>query len=660
VIGRRLNRLSGECNRVLALAAVIGRDFELQVLEQLAEMPGDRLLELLQEATAAHVIAEVPRRAGHYAFSHALIRETLYEELSSLRRVQLHRRVGEVLERLHGSGDAHLPELAYHFYAAAPGGDSERAVDYAARAGARATARLAYEEAAGHYRRALELLDVGGHADETRHSDLLLAQADAEMGAGDTVAARDTFLRAARLARRSGMPDQLARAALGLGTGLQGFWGYGAGFVDELVVSLLEESLAELGASDSPLRALLLGRLAVALYWSPVPERREPIRRLGTDAVEMARRVADPTVELVSLASRHWADWRPENVGERLAAAEGVLRLAARLGHREMSLLGHAFHLADSLELGNVAAADADLEAFARLAEEVRQPRYAWWSTMFRTMRSLLAGRFAEGERLAGEALTTGQKAQASDAAQTFGVHMYTIRREQGGLDELAAATQALGDQYRTIPTWRCGVALLLAEAGRMAEARRELDALAARDFAELPRDLVWLTSMALLAETAALLDDGPRAAVLHEQLAPYGDRCIVIPYGIACFGSASRPLGLLASTLRRWPEAEQHFEAALAVNRRMGARPWVARTERDYAAMLLARGRPGDRERAGALCAHASATADELGMARLAEQIARLQDGGGSVTAAPPASRTSSVARAISGRWRTAARPAV
>ena len=152
VIGRRLDQLSNECNRILTTASVIGREFSLDVLEPLSDISGDRLFELLDEAMAARVIQESPQPVGQYSFVHALIRETLYDEISTARRVRFHRRIGETLEKLYANNpESRLTELAYHFYQASPAGDSDKAIDYAIRAARRATSLLAYEDAAGHY-----------------------------------------------------------------------------------------------------------------------------------------------------------------------------------------------------------------------------------------------------------------------------------------------------------------------------------------------------------------------------------------------------------------------------------------------------------------------------------------------------------------------------
>ena len=159
-----------------------------------------------------------PALIGRMRFAHALIRDAAYHRLTRSRRVQLHRQVGEALEALYSSDlDAHLAELAYHFFESAAGGDGEKAVDYARRAGARAVALLAYEEAARLYKMALEALGLDAAATAELRCELLLALADAQGRAGDDPAAKSTFLRAADLARSAQLAEMLARAAAGYG-----------------------------------------------------------------------------------------------------------------------------------------------------------------------------------------------------------------------------------------------------------------------------------------------------------------------------------------------------------------------------------------------------------------------------------------------------------
>ncbi|MGH2587003.1 MAG: ATP-binding protein, partial [Dehalococcoidia bacterium] len=161
VIGRRLDRLSPRCNQTLTIAAVIGRDFSLDALERVGEPAGDPLLEVLEEAEASRLIVAAPDGADRFRFTHALIRETLYDELPAARRIRLHRQVGTALETLEARDPGpYLAELAHHFTQAAAVGEAGRAVAYSRRAGDHALTVFAYEQAASHYERALRVLDA--------------------------------------------------------------------------------------------------------------------------------------------------------------------------------------------------------------------------------------------------------------------------------------------------------------------------------------------------------------------------------------------------------------------------------------------------------------------------------------------------------------------
>ena len=192
VIARRVDHL-GEAKDALALASVLGREFGLEPVRRLANASTDEVLELLGEAVEARLLQEVPGGVGRFRFSHDLVRETLYEELRPVRRVRLHRRVGQILEEIHGQDiEAHLAELAHHFFEGAPGGDVERAVDYARRAGDQAARSLAYEEAVRLYQMGLQALELGEEPAPKMLCELLLATGDAQARAGDLPSATET------------------------------------------------------------------------------------------------------------------------------------------------------------------------------------------------------------------------------------------------------------------------------------------------------------------------------------------------------------------------------------------------------------------------------------------------------------------------------------
>ena len=157
VIGTRLNHLSQRCNQILATASVIGREFSLDLLDQLIdELDEMSILEALEEGSEGRVVEQVSDAPGRYQFTHELIRETLAEELSTTHRVRLHSRIAQALEELYGAGaEAHAAEVAYHLVEAQIVVSTEKLVWYCRVAGEQALEAYAYEEAVEYFQRAL-------------------------------------------------------------------------------------------------------------------------------------------------------------------------------------------------------------------------------------------------------------------------------------------------------------------------------------------------------------------------------------------------------------------------------------------------------------------------------------------------------------------------
>ncbi|HEY7294304.1 MAG TPA: AAA family ATPase, partial [Dehalococcoidia bacterium] len=313
VLDARLDRLSPACHRALTLAAVIGREFGLAELAQVAELAGDPLLEVLEQAEIARVIAAVPGTFGRYRFAHALVREALYDEIPTTRRIRLHRQVAEALEALYGAAShPHIGQLAHHFVQAAPGGDADKAVTYARRAGDAALAQLAYEEAARYYQMSLQVLEVRPPVDEGLRCALLLALGEAQNWSGEAEAAKQTFRRAAAIAAQLDDAEAVARAALGYGAVTD------AGAVDHVRIALLEQARDLLGNRDSLLMVMVLDSLSGALYWSAQPEQSV---QYSHQALEVAGRLADPVALTHALNARREALWRPEQLRDRVAVS---------------------------------------------------------------------------------------------------------------------------------------------------------------------------------------------------------------------------------------------------------------------------------------------------------------------------------------------------
>lgn len=616
VIGRRLRQLSDACRQVLTVASVLGREVDAEVVEGVTRLSREQLLQAFDEAFTARVVTE-GATPGQMRFSHALVRDVLYDDLGPSRRVSLHRRTAEVLETLYaGDLDSHLAELAYHFTEAIPGGDADKAIGFGRAAADRAFQLLAYEEAVRLYRMALRARDAAKLHDDAEHCELRLALGDAQARAGDFPGAKETFLYAADLARRSRMPEQLARAALGYG----GRFVWEAARGDRHLVPLLKDALAALGKEDSVLRVRLMARLAGGPMRNEVA--REPRAALSRQAVEMARRFGDPATLAYALDGRYAAVWWPENLEDRLAIATELIRAAEAAGDKERALQGYHYRCLARLELGDMPGVYADLDDKARLARDLGQPTQEWYVAGVRATLATFEGRFADAEALIPRAVAVGPWM----ASVYSTLQWYALRREQARLEEVEERLQQAARTFPTYLVLRAALAQLHTELGREDAARELFQILGSEDFAAVPRDDEWIFSLSLLADVAESLGDVTRAAALYRLLSPYAGRN-ALSNPDNCIGSVARSLGVLATMTRRWPEAIRHFEDALAMNARTNARPWVARTQCDYARLLLTRDDPGDRDRANDLLGRARRTCAELGLTALAKRVSGLLD---------------------------------
>lgn len=630
VIRRRIDGLSPEAASLLQVAAVGGRELDLDALERMSRLRPSGLVEAIGEALDAGVLVEDIGGRRH-AFAHDLVRETLYEDLSTRRRHELHLQMGSVLEELgRGDLDRRLSEIAHHLALAAPLGDVQKAIDFLERAGDRAEALLAYEEAARHYRRGLQLLGTEAEGADRRRCELLLRLGDVQWRAGDARAARSSFEDATAVARRLADGDLLARAALGYVTALGGFILYSRFEVGSTGTGLLTDALAALPGMDSPLRATLLARLAVELYSANEPiERRAAV---SDEAIAMARRLGDARALVTAFHARHWALTDPDRVLDRLAHTTEMLGAAAQVADREMEFLAHNARFHCLLELGDGAGLDREIEAMEAIAQQIRQPFYAWHTMCLRVVRTTLDARYEAAEELARTALETGRIGQSDYPTYVFHhAQLFAIRWAQGRLAEYWPEVHTHAELFPWIPRWRD--ALVAAEACDEAAARAEVERHAANGFADLPRDGLWLLHLCSLAEASVLIGDKRRAGLLYELLLPHADRSTVT-YTLQPFGPVAMRLGMLATLAGRWEEAEAHFATARRCCEMLGTRGILPRVLIEQARMLAARGQDGDDRAASDCLDRAGALAHELALPGLHERIAALRD----TKVAPPA----------------------
>ncbi len=616
VVGRRLSRLSEDTNRTLRVAAVVGAEFELPVVEAAGSLDDERLLAALEEAAGARLVTEAS--ATRYRFSHALVRATLYEQLTAARRVALHRRVAEAIEAAHeGALDDYLPALAHHWArASAPAADTAKAVQYATRAGDRALAQLAHDEAVHYYGQALELLSATETpVGESRRLELLIALGEAERRAGKP-GFRETLLAASRLARERNDANGLVRAAL---ANNRGTLFASVGTVDHERIAVLEEALGAVGTAESPPRARLLATLGQELTWG---DRHRRVQLSG-EALAVARRLGDPGTLAEVLLARYYTIVGPDTHSERVANVTELLALAQDLGDPVIHSRALALSFRVAVESGDVEKADRYLEANERLTEDLHQPTLQWFVAMQRAGRALRRGRTEEAEGLVLDAGRAGEAAGQPDAGVLRLWLQFSVRFEQGRLGELLDDLLRHVAEFPALPGARALVALAYAELDRLDDARQALQPLASSNF-DLPVNTNWLRAVTDIAAACARVGDREWAATLYRLLTPYPNLFPTANLGTPT-GSVGHYLGLLAGVLGRFDESEAHLASAEAAHERSEAPTWLARTRLEWARILLLRGQPGDAERAQQLLDQGLVTARDLGLAGVERHAAAL-----------------------------------
>ena len=622
VVSQRLDLLSAECKGLLTVASVVGREFGIDVLATASGVEPAYAVGHLQEALAISTLLAVPSTPGRYRFAHEIVREVLYDGLPAPRAMTLHRRVAEALELIYAAElDPHAAELAHHFAMAAPVGTASEAIRYAARAAERARDELAYEESVRLFTMALRSHESQPDADAETRCELLLALGDAQTMAGETASARHSFLRVADIARQSGSPEMLARAALGYGGRF--VWEPEHEFTQSLT-TLLEEALGGL-PEDSLLRAKVLARFAcaaVSYRGGPVEARRRQLQEVRSrEAVELARRIGDPATLGGVLMARFLILWGPDRLDELLALADEIVAVTEQAGAWEDLADGLAVRYEIQLTRGEVGQARRDLERHIRLAEELKLPSHSWHAATHQAELLLLTGRFTEAAACIDQALHRGMSAHPAEAMQAAVLQRFLLFLERGGgLEELRPPLERLEADRPDDAIYPALLARLDCELGHERQAQARLDVLARDGFGAVQRDQAWLLAMTLLADIAAIVGNAEQVKTLYELLRPYA--ALVAGSDHIRIGSVSRYLGLLAAALSRLDEAALFLQESAEADDRIGALPWSAHAKADHARVLLARDAPGDREAAGDLLQEALATYQELGMTVAAGKV--------------------------------------
>ncbi|OYD83612.1 adenylate/guanylate cyclase domain-containing protein [Azospirillum brasilense] len=619
----RIDRLPQSSKEVVNVASVIGRDFDDQLLRKAAGLSQTALAEALAHLNGVQLIVRSSLVPEGHMFRHALIQDAAYQSMVTRTRRLHHRRIGEILITDCPEVAETQPELiARHFSEAdAP----EAALPFWKRAAERALARSANFEAVDHCERALAI--ASGLRDEAfRAREMLgatLTLGCALQQAGRLQAAIPHSRSAAEMARRLRDSASFVRAAMDFDN---------AHFLSNEVhldsLELLKEALALVGDTDDNSRCQLMSRLARAYLIIGDEERGDDYSRR---AEELARRVGDRmalldiliNVYLVPPSARSQpsfhkgeADWRK--------AMDELFALADELDEDDSRGRALSLDIYVSAEFGDRIRMDAALDRLEVLGEARQRMHVQWIARHGRAMQALLEGDFALAERHAEAALALGSSILGDPVEGVYGIQMFTIRREQNRLAEVAPVIKRFVDRAPGQMAWKPGLALIASDLGYSGFAQRMLDEIADGGYA-LARDAKRSTSLAYIAEVCASLEDEGKAERLYRLLEPYDDMTITAGVTTVCYGSAGRYLGRLATVLGDWDRAEEHFEKATLINQTMQAWPWLARTWRDYSHMLRRRSRQGDHQHADQLEENALKIAARLDMVALTKAIVGL-----------------------------------
>ena len=581
-IGRRLDRLSDSCNDFLTSAAVAGRDFDAGLV---ACVMGSSLNDALPDVDSAVQAGFLEKRTDEltkYRFTHAVIRETLYDELPTLERITLHREFGYAILKSYAADLVpHISQIAYHFCEAAPLGDYEIAADYCLRSAEEAERVFAFEQANRLYDDAIRMLTADPNKIWNK-----LAHAYVRKGRMLTITSHfdravESFSHAAELAQKLEMPELFAEC-------ITESVRASSNAPQQHRLSQLEHALRILPASDFKNRSKVLAHLAFALRSGGDIDR---MQQAGEDAIRLARQLEDPTslaiaIRLTIMGLRR----EPATLQQRVDYGREMVDLCAMMDDPEEVAECWYWHLLSLLEAGLISEFEGLLENYADRSNSFGLERHAYQAQLLAIALTLLRGEWPgvrdriENAHETGSRLARRDNQQSGDGA--YGAQMFLLNRELGAIEAMRPLVRKLIEQSIARP-WAPGLLLMCCELGFEEEANRTFNVLAQNDFADLARDDMWVTCIAFCAEACAYLKDVNRAVVLYRLLLPYADQTINHPAAV-CFGSASRYLGLLAVVLGKDDTARLHYDCAIRLNRAMGAWPALARTQLDLAQLLI------------------------------------------------------------------------
>jgi class 3 adenylate cyclase len=608
VVGQRLHRLGEPVDRILRTAAVIGYEFDAELLAEVVSIDIEDVLDLLDTARSANLVLDVG--ADRHRFAHGLVRETLHAEMSSGRRSREHRKVALALEARHRDAlDDVTPDLAAHWIEATVGGDRRRAIELSTRAGDLAAARGAHENAATWFGRALELMANDGRDRPLERQRLLVRLAEAEGVSGAATEARAHALEAARAAIDEHDPA-MAVAALRV----RARHSFSASDpADPERVDLLRDALS-MSSLDAWQRAALLGELAKELIFErDLAGRRQALdeRELLLGELPLLERV-----QLVATAGTTSYVCPARSALQRQAdEARAVLDRTPDMSASERwRILGHLAYTA--LHLGDRAALDDAIDEMSSLDAGIGAVRTSM-TGLHEVMRRVIDGQVSTAEQAADALVEQLEQLGVPEAGAYRSTTTLATARERGTMVDLVSAVDAIAAGAHPLGPERTTAAYVRVLRGDLELARAAMLGLDEHDFTD---DATLQLCLAFWAEIVACLRNDEHCARFIETLGTASGVNLLI--GGMYLGPVDRLLAMLHEARGDHDRADALFESAVAQQLALGSPPWVARTQVDWASACFVR---GERERCAALLDAAEGTLGGLDLTDTRQRHAAL-----------------------------------
>jgi DNA-binding SARP family transcriptional activator len=557
VLTRRIARLPATAQTILRQAAVIGMETSFDVLADVSGTAEDLVVDAIEAGLLTGLVIEPA--AGRIRFSHALVRDTLYQSLSRVRRSRLHTRAAEAIERHDPTAVA---ALAHHF--AEAGTDPALAGKYFRLAAEQAEQRFGYAEAARLWERAIGCLDQTAGTDDQERLELVLGVIRALANSGQPARARSWRQDAIRVARPLGDPVLVAQVITA--SDVPALWSvHEYGVTDHELVEAVEHTLGRLPADEQVLRCRLLTTLALEIDGTES----ERGYQASAEALEQARRLNDPLVLAMAIEGRYLQSHRHDGLDERLRLGAELLALPGKPVTTEA--LAHLMLMRANCGLARFDEADRHADQAEQIAARYDLPWIAASMLGFyRAMRAALAGApdAAESYRRAEAEMNRLGMWQHGAALSLLG--RFCLLATHGKLAEIAPELEALYSYPPWSGTTAESYALTLAAAGRTAEAR----AVAAQASPIRP-DGFWLFMTGVRGMLATAIGDRDRAAAAYEALQPFAGRPVGADSGVMSLWPTALILGDLARFLGL-PDAGDHYRHALGIAAQAKVELWA------------------------------------------------------------------------------------